>query len=151
MNELAVICPQYPRLAPELEEPLAERRRQRVLAGGRHVHLPVHLALGWILLGDVRRVPHHRGVVPAQHRARLGVVFEGELPTQACAGAGGGAAAATELQLRLLRVVQQRVRHHDVQRQRRRIGQLAVPGLLQDTTGQRNRAIATAYGLMSAP
>jgi hypothetical protein len=128
--------PAVPAVAAELEEPLAERRRQRVLACGRHVHLPVDLALGRILLGDVRRVADDGGVAAEQHLAGLGVVLEGEgLTDPGLAGAGGGG-LLPQLGLGVLRVHAQRVGDDDVERQGRRVGQRAVAGLGQDLEGQ---------------
>jgi hypothetical protein len=76
MNELAVIRPTKPRLAVapserQFEEALGERRAQRIL----HVAAGVALAIGRVqrrvLHDDVRRVAHHRVVLPAEDALHL--------------------------------------------------------------------------------
>ncbi len=139
-------------LARELEEALAERRGQRVLAGSRaRVHRAVLLAQRLVLLRDVRRVAHDRGVLAVEDIPRRGLVFEredvarapGRRPTgrraaPARAAAAAGCAAASPRRPRGAAA-------------RARRPACRCPAFSRYARVSRKRAIATAYGLMSAP
>jgi hypothetical protein len=116
-------------LAPELKEPFRKWHSHRVAAKSGRIDRPVPLPQHCILHRDVRRIPDHSRVAPMQHIPRGCLVFERKLLPLPRRDARPH--PISELQLLDVRIVQERIRHDEMQWQPRRFAQRRVSPLLQ--------------------